>query len=382
VEEVMRNIYRSGLLVAALAVALAGCGKKEDGEKAAAAAPAPEEKILNVYNWSDYIAEDTIANFEKETGIKVNYDVFDSNEVLETKLLAGKTGYDVVVPSASFLERQIKAGVFMTLDKSKLPNLKNMDPDIMQRVALHDPDNAHAVPYLWGTTGIGYNPDKVKAALGVDHIDSWATIFEPESAAKLKDCGIAMLDAPTEVFLSALIYLGKDPNGQKEENLQLAQDLLMKVRPYVRYFHSSQYINDLANGEICVALGWSGDILQAQARGAEAEKPVNVAYSIPKEGALVWFDMLAIPADAPHPDNAHKFINYVMEPAVIAGISNYVAYANGNAASFDLVDESVRNDPGVYPPPEVKSKLYPLLAESQEYSRLSNRAWTTVRTGQ
>jgi putrescine transport system substrate-binding protein len=302
--------------------------------------------------------------------------------VLETKLLAGKTGYDVVVPSASFLERQIKAGVFMQLDKSKLPNLKNMDPDIMQRVALHDPDNAHAVPYLWGTTGIGYNPDKVKVALGVDHIDSWATIFEPENAAKLKDCGIAMLDAPTEVFLSALIYLGKDPNGQNEENLQLAQDLLMKVRPYVRYFHSSQYINDLANGEICVALGWSGDILQAQARGAEAENPVNVAYSIPKEGALVWFDMLAIPADAPHPDNAHQFINYVMEPAVIAGISNYVAYANGNAVSFDMIDESVRTDPGVYPVPEVKSKLYPLLAESQEYSRLSNRAWTTVRTGQ
>jgi putrescine transport system substrate-binding protein len=377
----MRNIYRSGLLVAAVAVVVVGCGKKEDGEKAAGPPP-PEEKILNVYNWSDYIAEDTVANFEKETGIKVNYDVFDSNEVLETKLLAGKTGYDVVVPSASFLERQIKAGVFMQLDKSKLPNLKNMDPDIMQRVALHDPDNAHAVPYLWGTTGIGYNPDKVKVALGVDHIDSWATIFEPENAAKLKDCGIAMLDAPTEVFLSALIYLGKDPNGQNEENLQLAQDLLMKVRPYVRYFHSSQYINDLANGEICVALGWSGDILQAQARGAEAENPVNVAYSIPKEGALVWFDMLAIPADAPHPDNAHQFINYVMEPAVIAGISNYVAYANGNAVSFDMIDESVRTDPGVYPVPEVKSKLYPLLAESQEYSRLSNRAWTTVRTGQ
>jgi len=378
----MRNIYRSGLLVAALAVALAGCGKKEEGEKAAAAAPAPEEKVLNVYNWSDYIAEDTIPNFEKETGIKVNYDVFDSNEVLETKLLAGKTGYDVVVPSASFLERQIKAGVFMKLDKSKLPNLKNMDPDIMQRVALHDPGNEHAVDYLWGTTGIGYNPDKVKAALGVDHIDSWATIFEPENAAKLKDCGLVMLDAPTEVFLSALIYLGKDPNGQNEENLKLAQELLMKVRPYVRYFHSSQYINDLANGEICVALGWSGDVLQAQARGAEAEKPVNVAYSIPKEGALVWFDMLAIPADAPHPDNAHKFINYIMEPAVIAAISNYVAYANGNSASFDLVDEEVRNNPSVYPPPEVKAKLYPLLAESQEYSRLSNRAWTTVRTGQ
>jgi putrescine transport system substrate-binding protein len=288
----------------------------------------------------------------------------------------------VVVPSASFLERQIKAGVFMTLDKSKLPNLANMDPEIMQRVALHDPGNEHAVPYLWGTTGIGYNPEKVKAALGVDTIDSWSVIFDPENAKKLKDCGLVMLDAPVEVFDSALIYLGKDPNSESEEDLNAARDLIMGVRPYVRYFHSSQYINDLANGEICVALGWSGDILQAQARGAEAENPVEVAYAIPKEGAIVWFDMLAVPADAPHPDNAHKFINYLMEPAVIAAISDYVAYANGNAASFELVDEAVRTDPSVYPTPEVKAKLYPSLAESQEYSRLSNRAWTTVRTGQ
>ena len=380
----MRISYRSALLVAAISIAVAACGgkKEEAGKAAEAKAPAAEEKVLNVYNWSDYIAEDTEANFEQQTGIQVNYDVFDSNEVLETKLLAGKTGYDVVVPSASFLERQIKAGVFMKLDKSKLPNLANMDPEIMQRVALHDPGNEHAVPYLWGTTGIGYNPEKVKAALGVDTIDSWATIFDPENAKKLKDCGLVMLDAPVEVFDSALIYLGKDPNSESEADLNAARDLIMGVRPYVRYFHSSQYINDLANGEICVALGWSGDILQAQARGAEAEKPVEVAYAIPKEGAIVWFDMLAIPADAPHPDNAHKFINYLMEPSVIAAVSDYVAYANGNAASFELVDEAVRTDPSVYPTPEVKAKLYPSLAESQEYSRLSNRAWTTVRTGQ
>ena len=379
----MRNSYRSGLLLAALALTLAACGgKKEEGEQAAAAPPPPEEKVLNVYNWSDYIAEDTIPNFEKETGIKVNYDVFDSNEVLETKLLAGKTGYDVVVPSASFLERQIKAGVFMKLDRAKLPNLKNMDAEIMQRVALHDPGNEHAIPYMWGTTGIGYNPDKIKAALGTDTIDSWAAIFDPANAAKLKDCGVVMLDAPTEVFDSVLIYLGKDPNSESEEDLNAAQEVMMKVRPYIKYFHSSQYINDLANGEICVALGWSGDVLQAQARGAEAEKPVNVAYTIPKEGAIIWFDNLAIPADAPHPDNAHKFLNYIMEPAVVAAISDYVAYANGNAASFELIDEAVRTDPSVYPTPEVKAKLYPSLAESQEYSRVSNRAWTTVRTGQ
>jgi putrescine transport system substrate-binding protein len=252
----------------------------------------------------------------------------------------------------------------------------------MQRVALHDPGNEHAVPYLWGTTGIGYNPGKVKEALGTDTIDSWAAIFDPENAKKLKDCGLVMLDAPTEVFDSALIYLGKDPNSESPDDLAAAEALVMGVRPYIRYFHSSQYINDLANGEICVALGWSGDILQAQARGAEAENPVEVAYTIPNEGAIIWFDMLAIPADAPHPDNAHQFINYLMEPQVIAQISDYVAYANGNAASFELIDEAVRTDPSVYPTPEVKAKLYPSLAESQEYSRLANRAWTSVRTGQ
>ncbi len=377
----MRAIVRSGLVAVAAVAALSACGKKDEAASEGAA-PAPEEKVLNVYNWSDYIAEDTNASFEAKSGIKVNYDVFDSNEVLETKLLAGRTGYDVVVPSASFLERQIQAGVFMKLDKSKLPNLANMDPEIMERVAKHDPGNEHAVPYLWGTTGIGYNPEKVKAALGTDTIDSWAVIFDPEQAKKLQSCGLTMLDAPGEVIDSALIYLGRDPNSESAEDLAAAEELLMKVRPYVRYLHSSQYINDLANGEICVALGWSGDILQAQARGAEAATPVEVAYAIPKEGAIMWFDMLAIPADAPHPNNAHEYINYLMEPAVIAAISNYVAYANGNSASFEMVDEAVRTDPSVYPTPEVKAKLSPHLAESQDYSRLSNRAWTRFRTGQ
>ena len=375
----MRSEFRVGL-VALGVFSLAACGGKKEGEETAAAKP--EEKVLFVYNWSDYIGETTIADFEAKTGIKVTYDMFDSNEVLETKLLAGRTGYDVVVPSASFLERQIKAGVFLKLDKSKLPNLVNMDAEIAKRVALHDPGNEHAINYLWGTTGIGYNPDKVKAALGTDTIDSWAAIFEPENAKKLAKCGISMLDAPSEVMDSALIYLGRDPNSEKAEDLAAAEAQLMKVREYVKYFHSSQYINDLATGEICVALGWSGDVLQARDRGAEAEKPVNVAYAVPKEGAIIWFDMLAIPADAPHPNNAHEFLNFIMEPAVIAGVSNYVAYANGNAASFQLVDESVRTDPSVYPPEEVKQKLHAHLAESQEFSRELNRAWTTVRTGQ
>jgi putrescine transport system substrate-binding protein len=376
----MRSEFRYGLLVAAV-IMLTACGGKKEAEGAAAAAK-PEDKVLFVYNWSDYIGETTIADFEAKTGIKVTYDVFDSNEVLETKLLAGRTGYDVVVPSANFLERQIKAGVFLPLDKSKLPNLVNMDPEIMQRVAAHDPGNKYAVNYLWGTTGIGYNPDLVKKAIGTDTIDSWSAIFDPAIAKKLSKCGISMLDAPSEVVDSALIYLGLDPNSEKAEDLAKAEELLLKVRPYVRYFHSSQYINDLATGEICVSLGWSGDALQAKSRGAEAEKPVKVAYAIPKEGAIMWFDMLAIPADAPHPNNAHEFLNFIMDPAVAAGISNYVAYANGNAASLPLVNDEIKNDASVYPTEEVKKKLHSHLAESQEFSRDLNRAWTRVRTGQ
>jgi putrescine transport system substrate-binding protein len=376
---IMRSEIRFRLLVAAVAM-LAACGGKK--EVAAETATKPEERVLFIYNWSDYIGETTIADFEARTGVKVTYDVFDSNEVLETKLLSGHTGYDVVVPTGDFMERQIKVGVFLKLDKSKLPNLVNMDPEIMRRVATHDPGNEHSVNYMWGTTGIGYNPDLVKKALGTDTIDSWSSLFDPAKAAKLAKCGISMLDAASDVVDSILIYLGRDPNSEKAEDLAVAEQVLLKVRPYVRYFHSSQYINDLATGEICVSLGWSGDVLQARDRGSEAETPVNVAYSIPKEGAIMWFDMLAIPADSPHPGNAHEFLNYIMDPAVIAGVSNYVSYANGNAASLPFVNEEVRNDPSVYPTDEVKKKLHPHMAESQEYSRDLNRAWTRVRTGQ
>ncbi len=375
---IIRSEFRYAL-AGALMVALAACGGKKEP---AAGTPAAEEKVLFVYNWSDYIGETTIVDFEAKTGIRVTYDVFDSNEVLETKLLAGHTGYDVVVPSADFLERQIKVGVFLKLDKSKLPNLVNMDPEIMQSVATHDPGNEHSVDYMWGTTGIGYNPDLVRKAIGTDAIVSWSAIFNPAIAAKLATCGITMLDAPSDLVDSVLIYLGRDPNGESREDLAAAEAVLMKVRPYVRYFHSSQYINDLATGEICVSLGWSGDMLQARDRGAEAQKPVSVAYSIPNEGAIMWFDMLAIPADAPHPGNAHEFLNFMMDPAVIAGISNYVAYANGNASALPLVDEEIRNDASIYPTPEVRKKLHPHMAESQEYSRDLNRAWTRVRTGQ
>lgn len=369
-------------IVAAVFAALVACGGDKPGAESTTAAAAPEEKAVNVLNWSDYIADTTVADFEQATGIKVTYDVFDSNEVLETKLLAGRSGYDIVVPTAPFLERQIKAGVFLPLDKAKLPNLKNMDPDIMQRVAAHDPGNQYSLTYLWGTVGLGYNPEQVKRALGTDTIDSWAAILEPANAAKLAKCGIALLDAPTDVYGSVSIYKGIDPNSEKPEDLAVFEETMLKVRPHIRYFHSSQYINDLASGEICVALGWSGDVLQARDRGAAAQKPVTVRYAIPKEGAINYFDMLAIPADAPHPDNAHAFLNYLMDPEVIAKVTNKVRFANGNSASLPFVDESIRNDPNIYPGADVRARLHPDLVESQAFSRDLNRAWTRIRSGQ
>ena len=342
---------------------------------------AAEEQVLNVYNWSDYIAEDTIANFEKATGIKVNYDVFDSNEVLEAKLLAGSSGYDVVVPTAGFLERQIKAGVFMKLDRSKLKNYANLDHDILSRVAAHDPGNQYAIPYMWGTTGFGYNVDKVKAAMPDAPVDSWDMLLDPKVVSQLAGCGVTLLDAPTEVFASVMQYLGRDPNGESKEDVKLFEQHMMKVRPYIKYFHSSQNINDLANGEICVAMGWSGDMLMARDRADEAKQGVQISYVIPKEGAVMWFDNLAIPADAPHPGNAHRFVDYIMQPKVVAAISNYVFYANGNAASMPFVDDEVKSDPGIYPSAEVKAKLFPDLADSARFTRLLTRAWTKIKTG-
>ncbi len=379
----MKSVQRAGLIGSAVLLTLAGCGGKDETANAPATeAPGAEEKVLNVYNWSDYIAEDTIANFEAKTGIKVNYDVFDSNEVLETKLLAGNTGYDVVVPSAQFMERQIQAGVFQKLDKSKLPNLANMDPEIMQRVALHDPGNEYAVNYFWGTDGIGYNEAKIKAIMPNAPVDSWDLIFDPKILAKFKDCGVSILDAPAEVRSLILAYLGKDPNSQDAADLALVEKKLLEIRPYVRKINSSQYIEDLANGEVCIALGWSGDVLQSRDRAAEAGQGTVIKFSIPKEGTIIWFDMLTIPADAKHVDNAHQFINYMMDPQVAANNSNTVNYANGNGASLALVNDEVKNDPGIYPTTEVKAKLFPELATGEEYTRLLTRTWTRFSTGQ
>jgi putrescine transport system substrate-binding protein len=379
----MKIPVRTVLTAALLMLAVTACGKKESAEQAQQpGAAAQEEKVLHVFNWSDYIAEDTVPNFEKQTGIKVTYDVFDSNDVLETRLLAGNSGFDLVVPSASFLERQIKAGVFQKIDKSQIPNLQHMDPDIMNRVGLHDPNNEYSVPYLWGTTGIGYNEDKIKKIFGDARPDSWNYIFDPKNAAKLKDCGISLLDAPDEILKIVLAWIGRDPNSQKEEDLKAAEAKLTPIRPFVRKIHSSQYIDDLANGELCIAVGWSGDILQARDRAEEAGQGVKISYAIPKEGTIVWFDMLAIPADAKHPKNAHAFINYLMEPQVAANNSNFVNYANGNSASFAMVSDEVKNDPGIYPTPEVKAKLFPSLAYGEDFQRLMNRMWTKFQTGQ
>lgn len=350
---------------------------------AASVTASAEEKTLHVYNWSDYIAPDTLANFQKETGIKVVYDVFDSNEVLEGKLMAGSTGFDLVVPSASFLERQISAGVFKPLDKSKLPNYKNLDPELLKLVAKHDPDNKYAIPYLWATTGIGYNVDKVKAVLGKDApVDSWDLILKPENLEKLKSCGVSVLDAPAEVFATVLNYLGKDPNSTNADDYTgPATDLLLKLRPNIRYFHSSQYINDLANGDICVAIGWAGDVMQASNRAKEAKNGVNVAYSIPKEGALAFFDVFALPSDAKNTDEAYQFLNYLMKPEVIANISNTVYYANANKAATPLVNEDVRNNPGIYPPADVRAKMFTLSVQTPKIDRVITRAWTKVKSG-
>lgn len=318
-----------------------------------------QDKVVNVYNWSDYIDETILEDFTKETGIKVVYDVFDSNEVLETKLLAGGTGYDVVVPTGTFLARQIQAGVFSELDKSKLTNLSNMWKDIEARVDKYDPGNKHSINYMWGTTGFGYNVDKVKAALGDNPpVDSWDLLFKKENIEKLKDCGVFILDAPTELIPAALNYLGLDPDSKDPAEIEKAGELLMSVRPYIQKFHSSEYINALANGDICLAVGWSGDVLQARDRAAEADNGVTVEYSIPKEGALMWFDQMAIPADAPHKEEAHEFLNYIMRPEVMAKASNVVYYANGNKASQEFLNEDVIGDPAIYPTEEAVKNLY------------------------
>ncbi|RMO89896.1 Putrescine-binding periplasmic protein [Pseudomonas syringae pv. tagetis] len=347
-----------------------------------ATAAQADDKVLHVYNWSDYIAPDTVAKFEKESGIKVVYDVFDSNETLEAKLLAGKSGYDIVVPSNNFLAKQIKAGVYQELDKSKLPNWKNLNESLLRAVSVSDPDNKHAFPYMWGSIGIGINPDKVKAALGADApVNSWDLLFKPENAAKLKSCGISFLDSPTEMLPIALHYLGYPTDSQDKKQLAEAEALFMKIRPSIGYFHSSKYISDLANGNICVAVGYSGDIYQAKSRAAEAGGKVKVAYNIPKEGAGSFYDMVAIPKDAENVEGAYKFMTFLMKPEIMAEITNAVRFPNGNAAATALVDKEITGDPGVYPPADVQAKLYAIADLPAATQRIMTRSWTKIKSG-
>ena len=370
------------LLAAGLAAAvLAACGGKQDAASTGTAA-AGEEKVLNVYNYSDYIAEDTIPNFEQQSGIRVTYDVYDSDEVLEAKLLAGSSGYDVVVPTLNFFGRQIQAGVFKELDKSKIPNLANLDPAVMERIATQDPGNRYGVPYMSGTTGIGFNVDKIEEIFGSTEVTgSWSLVFDPAKISKLKDCGVTLLDTPSDMIPIALHYLGEDPHSVDPAVLQKAADLIKGIRPYVQNFHSSQYVSSLANGTTCLVVGWSGDIIQARDRAEEAGNGVNVGYSIPVEGAPQWFDMLAIPADAKHPENAYAFINYLLEPQVAANNTNYIQYANPVASATPLVDEAIRNDPTIYPPDAVKAKLFTYAVNSPETDKLYTRLWTEIKTG-
>lgn len=343
---------------------------------------AAQAQEVRVYNWSDYIDEDLLSKFEEETGIDLIYDVFDSNELLETKMLSGGSGYDVVVPTGTFLQRQIMAGAFQKLDKSKLPNLENMWSVISDRTAKYDPDNEYSINYMWGTTGIGVNVAKVQEALGPDApIDSWDLVFKPENMEKLAECGVHFLDAPAEMIPAALKYIGEDPDSHDPDVIAKVEPVYAAVRPYIQKFHSSEYINALANGDICVAVGWSGDILQSRDRAAEAENGVEVAFNAPKEGAQMWFDQMAIPVDAPNVDAAHTFLNFIMDAQNAAAASNYVYYANGNKASQEFLNEDVIGDPAIYPSEDALNNLFTTTPFDPRVQRTVTRLWTTIKSG-
>lgn len=346
-----------------------------------AAAAAAQEKVVNVYNWSDYIAPKVLEDFTKETGIKVVYDTYDNNEIVETKLLAGKSGYDVVVPSGPFLQRLIKAGVFQKLDKAKLPNLVHLWPDVMQRLQVYDPGNQYGVNYMWGTTGIGVDVKKVRERLGDMPLNTWDLLLKPEIVAKLKDCGVEVIDAPEDVFPNILNDLGINPDSKRPEDLQRAGDALFRIRGSVQKFHSSEYINALANADICLGVGYSGDVLQAKKRAEEAKNDVEIAYLVPREGALMWFDSLAIPADAPHTAEAYAFINYLLRPEVAAENTNVTSYASGNLAAKPLVKPEILSNPGVYPDEATFKRLFTNTAYDERSQRVVTRLWTRVKTG-
>src|ERR1700749_2609574 len=368
----LRSRYIHGCVVAAIVMMLSTI-----------ALPArTQERVVNFYNWSNYVAPGVLEDFTRETGIKVVYDTFDANETLETRLLAGKSGYDVVVPTAYFLQRQITARIFQKLDKSKLPNLANAWPVVTERLSTYDPGNLYAANYMWATTGIGYNVKTVQKILGPDaKVDSWDIVFKPENLAKFKDCGVHMLDSADDIFPAALGYLGLDPNSIKQADLEKAAELVGKIRPYVRKFHSSEYLSALATGEICLVVGWSGDVMQARSRAAEAKNGIEIGYSIPKEGAQMFFDNLAIPADAKNVAEAYELINYLYRPDVAAKNSDFLSYANGNLASQKLIDPKILGDKNIYPDDATLAKLFVITARDPATQRIINRLWTKVKTG-
>ena len=392
----MCSIRRTAILALCAAFWVTACGGGKPGANAgggggpdagaasgsSGAGPSPGGKVLNLDIWSDYLAPNTLADFEKQTGIKVHVSYFDTNETLETRLLAGHSGFDVVVPTASYFERQIKAGVYLALDKSKLPNLGNLDPQLMAKVALHDPDNAHGVIYTWGTNGIGYNEKMIKELMPDAPLDSWRLVFDPAVASKVAKCGISVLDSPAEMMRAVLNYLGRDPNSQKEEDFKDAEAVLLKIRPYIRNINSSEYIEALANGDLCIAVGYNGDVLQARDRARDANKGIEIKYMVPKEGSILWFDMLAVPKDAPDPESAYAYINYIMTPKVSADISDFKRYATANTPGQALVQPAVLNDPAIYPPPDVRQKLAVQLADSPDQTRAITRMWQKFKTGQ
>jgi putrescine transport system substrate-binding protein len=378
------NILRTRCLLGPLASLAAACsGNSAPPPLASTTAAAAPDNVLNVYNWSDFIGPSIISDFEKESGIKVHYDVYESNEMMEVKLLSGHTNYDIVVPGGSFFEREVKAGVYRKLDKSLLPNLKNLDPGAVLATAVYDPGNQYAVDYTWLiSVGMGYELAKLKARLPDAPLESWRLMFDPRFLAKLQDCGVSVLDSPDDVVGSVLAYLGKDPNSESPEDLASAEKVLRTIRPYIRYIDSTRYVADLANGDICLALGWSGDVAQARRRAMEAGHAVSIGYSVPKEGALSIVDVIAIPADAPHARNAHVFIDYLLRPDVAAKNAAAITYASGVAGSVPLVSEAMRNDGAVYPAPEARARLVPMRARSQDFTRSLMRMWTRFKTGE
>jgi putrescine transport system substrate-binding protein len=350
---------------------------------ALAAGPATAQGRINIYNWNDYIGETTLEDFTKATGIQTNYDIYDNLELLEQKLMVGNSGYDVTVPTAEpTMSKLIQAGALRKLDRSKIPNLKFVDPELMAQVAKNtDPGNQYGVIYAWGTIGIGINVDKVQELAPDAPLDSFALMLDPQWAEKLAPCGITFLDSAVDTIPTVLNYLGLDPNSENPEDLAKAEEVLMKVRPHVKNFVTGQTINDLAGGDTCVAMGYSGDVIQAQARAEEVGNGVNVEYVTPKEGVQLWFDMLTIPADAPNPDGAHAFIDFVLQPEVMAGITNFVNYGNAVPDSIPMVDEAVRTNPAVFPPQEARARMFTVKAVSARAERDRTRSWTRIKTG-